>query len=97
MGGILTLPSFLTQFPEINPVGLDSSHKSTIQGDVLAARSSKHKLISQVFPSHLTTLDVSVARSLQSGWGMSLVAAKRFFSDPLSWLLVLHCNALRLL
>jgi hypothetical protein len=103
MGGLLTLPSFTKQFPEIDTTakgtaGLSKSaaqHKSTIQGkllyvDILEASTD----LTQASPSHRTTLAVSSVQLAASGLEISSVAGRPSFLDHLSWSLELHYNAL---
>lgn len=88
MGGLLTLNSFVTVFPDIDTTKSSSSTSSnaTTQGMHLNANLLLiHILIDQESRSLLITWAVSSAQSSASGLETTLVAVRQSLPDPSSW------------
>lgn len=104
MGGLLTLPSFVSVFPEIdttpaatkNLTQAEADHVSTIQGILMFYLLANHPTneVVQEFPWLLTMLAASVVRLLVSGSVTFSDVARRFSSDLPLWLLELLSSAL---
>lgn len=93
MGGLLTLHSFVTVFPEIDTTKSNpsASSNSTTQGMQLYGNLLfVHVLIYQELLSLLITWVVSVAQSSVSGLETTLVAVRRFSPALSSWSSVLR-------
>lgn len=97
MGGLLTLNSFVTTFPQIDTtkageLGLNAaekSNRSTVQGMILYPLTQVHLLIDQVSLLPHTTWVVSVVPFSASGLVTISAAAELSSLVRLSWLLEL--------
>lgn len=88
MGGLLTLNSFVTVFPEIDTTKSSSgtSSNATTQGMQLYGNLLFiHLLICQESLSLLITWAASSAQSSVSGLETTLVAVRQFSPAPSSW------------